>query len=185
MTSIRDKDLLDALERLEQERFSGTAWRSIRQGRDPLQCWRAGGRWDDRSFDVLYCSLDRQGAIEERRFHLFKGQPLPPSRISHELFELTVSLSAAIRFESLTALESVGLEVARYGALSYADSSSEYPTSQKIAEACFFLGADGIVVPNARHDSLNVIVFCDQDPAPQVSVLQSHGVIEWDRGSVA
>jgi hypothetical protein len=93
-----------------------------------------------------------------------------------EAFALPVELYGLGREDALVA---IGMNIDRYGALSYADSASEYPSSQKIAEACFFLGADGIVVPNARHDSLNVVVFCDQDPAPQLNVVRSHGIIGW------
>ena len=50
---IRDRGLLDALEKVRQEPCDGTVWRSVREGRDPLACWRSGGRWDDGSFGVF------------------------------------------------------------------------------------------------------------------------------------
>lgn len=176
----RDKALLDALERLPQAPYSGTVWRSVRQGRDPLECARAGGRWDDRTFDVLYTSATREGAIAERRFHLFRGQPIPPSKVRYELFELAVRLAAAIRFDDLDALAAIGMATADYGRASYGDREAEYPRSQEIAEACFFLGADGIIVPSARHASHNIVVFCDQEPAPQMELVRSHGLLSWD-----
>ena len=40
---IRDRRLLDALEAVGQAPYAGTVWRSIREGRDPLACWRSGG----------------------------------------------------------------------------------------------------------------------------------------------
>lgn len=176
---IRDKDLLDALEKLDQTPYSETVWRSVREGRNPIECAKAGGRWDDRSFDVLYTSVSRDGAIEERRFHLFRGQPIPPSRVRYEIFELHAQLSRAITFGDLEALETVGMSIARFGTLSYIDREHEYPRSQEIAEACFFLGADGIVVPGARHEAPNLVVFCEQDPRPEVELTESHGLIEW------
>lgn len=179
--TIRDRGLLDALERLPQAPFSGPAWRSVREGRDPTECWRAGGRWDDRSFDVLYTSLQRPGAIAERRFHLFRGQPIPPSKVRYELFELRVTLFAAIRFADLAALEAVGLKTGGYGLASHTDREAEYPRSQEVAEACFFLGADGIAVPSARHDSLNLVVFCEQDTPRTFEVAENHGPIDWNR----
>ena len=176
---IRDQALLDALERREQEPFSGSVWRSVRAGRSPSECWRAGGRWDDRSFDVLYTSEAREGAVAERRFHLFRGQPLPPSKVRYELFELRVRLFAVMIFNDLEALRSIGMSTSGYGLASYADKESEYPRSQEVAEACFFLGADGILVPSARHDSRNLIVFCEQDTNLQIEVVRSHGLIDW------
>ena len=177
--SIRDKALLDALERLEQAPFSESVWRSVREGRKPTGCWRAGGRWDDRSFDVLYTSAAREGAIEERRFHLVRGQPFPPSKVRYELFELHVRLAAVISFNGLEALQSIGMDSSGYGMASYVDKEIEYPRSQEIAEACFFLGADGILVPSARHECQNRIVFCEQDTEMEIKVIRSHGLIDW------
>lgn len=177
--NIRDSALLDALEQRPQAPFAGTVWRSVREGRDPTQCWRAGGRWDDRTFDVLYTSTNREGAIAERRFHLFRGQPIPPSRVHYELFELRARLVAVIVFSDLKALEAIGMNTAGYGQASFADRQTEYPRSQEVAEACFFLGTDGILVPNARHDSQNLIVFCEQATAPKIETIRSHGLLHW------
>lgn len=179
---IRDQRLLDALEVVTQEPYSGTVWRSVRQGRDPLTCWRSGGRWDDKTFDVLYTSETRTAAIEERRFHIYQGQPIPPSQVAYELFELRVSLERAIVFDSLNELSAVGLDVSGYGQASYFEKDREYPRSQEIAEACYFLGADGIVAPSARDSSSrNVIIFCEQNTNIYVSVVNNHGVIDWSK----
>jgi len=177
---IRDNTLLDALEDLEQTPFEGPIWRSVKEGRDPLECARAGGRGDDRSFDVLYTSVTQDAAIEERRFHLYRGQPIPPSKIHHEMFELRVVLSRVITFETMEDLENVGMNSRGFGGASYLDRESEYPRSQEIAEACFFLGADGILVPSARHASRTLVVFCDQDTEPVMEAIQSHGRMIWD-----
>ena len=179
MSSVRDKDLLDALEALERSKYSGTVWRSIRSGRRAGECGRSGGRWDDREFDVLYTSCSNKGAIEERRFHLFRGQPFAPSKVQYELFTLRVDLDSVITFNTLDELNAVGMNTSRYGAASYVDRVGEYPRSQEIAEACFFLGADGIIVPNARHDPLNLIVFCDQEPRPSISAPEFHSIVDW------
>lgn len=175
---IRDRALLDALDKLDQAPFAGNVWRSVREGRKPTDCWRAGGRWDDRSFDVLYTSADKDGAIAERRFHLYRGQPIPPSKVKYELFELQASLSRVISFPDLEALQSVGLNITGYGLASYADRQTEYPRSQEVAEACFFLGADGILVPNARHESQNLIVFCEQTADMEINIVRSHGLLD-------
>ncbi len=180
--SIRDQALLDALEKMRQRPYNGTVWRSVREGRDPLVCWRAGGRWDDGSLDVLYTSETREAALEERRFHLYQGQPFPPSKVRYELFELRVSLEAVVTFDSLEALGAIGLDISRYGQLSYFEREQEYPRSQEIAEACSFLGADGILVPSARNlNSNNLVVFCDQDTRIEKEIVRNYGVIEFGR----
>ena len=178
---IRGRRLLDALEAVGQAPYAGTVWRSVREGRDPLACWRSGGRWDDGTLDVLYTSESREAAIAERRFHLYRGQPVPPSRVRYELYELRVSLEAVMQFPDLSALAAVGMETARYGRLGYPERQREYPCSQEIAEACAFLGADGLLVPSAREPaSKNLIVFCEQETRIETEVVRNHGAIGFD-----
>lgn len=178
---IRDQNLLDALERLPQTVYSEQVWRSVKAGRDPLSCWRSGGRWDDKTFDVLYTSETRQTAIEERRFHLYQGQPIPPSKTDYQLYELRIHLKSVIRFESLDALREIGMDTSAYGSLAFFEKEREYPRSQEIAEACSFLGADGILVPSARDpSSFNLVIFCEQDTGLTMDVIEDHGIIDWN-----
>ena len=178
---IRDQRLLDALEAVDQAPYSGTVWRSVREGRDPLTCSRSGGRWDDGTLDVLYTSETREAAITERRFHLYRGQPLPPSKVRYKLYELTVSLQAVVRFPDFEALFSIGFDTASYGQLNYLERKAEYPRSQEIAEACAFLGADGLLVPSARvQSSNNLIVFCEQETQIEKDIVRNHGVVDFN-----
>ena len=177
---IRDRRLLDALERCERAPYAGRVWRSVREGRDPLACWRAGGRWDDGTQDVLYTSETRTAAVAERRFHLYRGQPLPPSRVRYQLFELSIRLHAVVHFPDMDALAAIGFDVSSYGQLSYVEREREYPRSQEVAEACAFLGADGLLVPSAREESSrNLIVFCEQESPIDTEVVGSHGYVEF------
>ena len=177
---IRDRRLLDALEQRARAPYAGHVWRSVREGRDPLTCWRAGGRWDDGTLDVLYTSETRTAALAERRFHLFQGQPLPPSKVRYELFELSVSLKAVVRLPDLDSLASIGFDVGSFGQLSYIEREREFPRSQEIAEACAFMGADGLIVPSAREIlSNNLIVFCEQESPVPMKVVANHGCLEF------
>lgn len=175
---IRGQRLLDALEAVPKTSYAGAVWRSVAKGRDPLTCWRSGGRWDDKTIDVLYTSESMETALAERRFHLFQGQPIPPSKIQYELFELRVSLEQVMRFPSLDALKAVGMDVAGYGLAAYFEKEREYPRSQEVAEACAFLGAQGVVAPSARElKSNNLVIFCEQTGLIEKAVTKNHGVI--------
>ena len=143
-------------------------------------CGRSGGRWDDGTLDVLYTSETREEAVAERQFHLYQGQPFPPSKISYELFELWVSLKAVVRFDNLDALTEVGLRVEDFGRLSYLEREREYPRSQEVAEACAFLGADGVLAPSTRGLSQrNLIVFCEQTTEMEKTIVQNHGMLDF------
>src|SRR5438552_11633573 len=157
----RDSRLLDAIDALPGANFSGTAWRVVREGRDPIQCSAVGGRWDDRTFEVLYTSTKADGAIAELYFHVSRGQPVIPSQVRYHLYELTIKLASCIKLVPLNFLELLGLRTAGFGQLSYFEREQEYPRTQEIAEVAYFLGRDGLIVPSARSEYDNLIVFCD------------------------
>lgn len=181
----RDSALLDAVEALPRAPWRGTAWRVVREGRDPTQCSAVGGRWDDRSFDVLYTSTQADGARAEMFFHLGRGQPVFPSRVRYGLHELRVRLDACVQIASLEVLAGLGLKVGGFGQLSYSERQLEYPRTQEIAEAAHFHGRDGLVVPSARSAHPNLVVFCGVAGPGGVEVVRDHGIVDWDawRGS--
>ena len=175
---IRDQSLLDALEVVPAVEFEANVWRCM-CATARIHSF-ADVRGDDGTLDVLYTSETRAGAVAERRFHLYQGQPFPPSKVRYELFELRVSLKAVMRFPSLDSLAEIGLAVERYGRLSYLERRREYPGSQEVAEACAFLGADGLRVPSARDvNQSNLVVFCEQATEMEKVVVRSHGTVDF------
>jgi RES domain-containing protein len=178
---IRDNRLLDALEVMAAELFSGTAWRVVRDARDPRQCSAVDGRWDDRTFDVLYTSSRADGAIAEMYSHLARGQPVFPSQVRYRLFELSITLTSCLRFASLTEFAAPGLRTETYGQLSYAEREQEYPRMQEIAEAAHFIGRDGLIVPSARSGWPNIVVFCAPAGPGAVAVVKDHGLVDWNQ----
>src|SRR5208282_6083704 len=177
----RDSHLLDTVEALPHERFSGTAWRVVRNGREPTQCSAAGGRWDDRTFEVLYTSLKADGAVSEIFYHLSRGQPVMPSLVRYRLYELKVTLVSCARIASLDVLASIGFKTAIFGQLAYAERPQEYPRTQEIAEAAHFHGRDGMIVPSARSEHPNVVVFCEPAGPEAIEVVRDRNIISWDK----
>jgi RES domain-containing protein len=177
--SPRDNHLLDAVEASPREAWSGPVWRVVREGRDPTQCSAVGGRWDDRSFEVLYTSRHADGARAEMFFHLSRGQPVMPSQVRYGLHELRVTLDACVRIASLEVLAGLGLNTSTFGQLSYSERQLEYPRTQEIAEAAHFHGRDGLFVPSARSTHPNLVVFCGVAGPEAVEVVCDHGIVDW------
>lgn len=168
----RDLDLLDLVDRLGREPFVGEVWRVARDGREPLEPSRARGRWSDGSFDVLYTSLERSGAVSEI-FALLSSQPVFPSQIQWRAHRLSVRLTNSLRLADASALESLGIAAADY-------RERRYERSQAIAEAARFLGFDGMVVPSARWKCHNLILFMDRVPPSEIAVKESESeLIDW------
>lgn len=176
----RDSRLLDAVERLPVVAYSGKAWRVVGDGRDPLQCSAVGGRWDDRTFDVLYTSTKADGAAAEMYFHLSKGQPVVPSSLRYRLFELDVAIENCVDIKSLDSLAALGLITSAFGKLSYVDREREYPRTQEIAEAAHFHERCGLLVPSARSEHPNLVLFCRNVQPAALDVARDHGLISWE-----
>ena len=185
-TAPRDRDLIDALDAMEVEPFSGTVWRVRQEGRDPTTFFAGGNRWDDGSFDVLYTALDREGALAEMRFHLSRGQPVIPSKVRYSLHELTVDVQGVIDITDWAFLERFGVVKAGFGKMPYLSHASEYSACQRIGEAIHFLGSDdsaepsGFLVPNARREGRNLVLLGDYMPLENVEHVRDHGVIDWN-----
>lgn len=167
----RDHRLLDALGALEAETFAGGAWRVVRDGRDPLQGSNAQGRWSPGDFDVLYTSVEADGARAEVYFGLSR-QPVFPSQLRYWLYGLKVRTSQTLRLANMAALRSLGVEDAHYREL-------YYDRTQAISDAARFMGFDGLIVPNARWDCLNLVLFVDAVDPEAIEVVD-RTPIDWD-----
>ncbi|PSJ63328.1 RES family NAD+ phosphorylase [Kumtagia ephedrae] len=180
--SVRPRDirLIDALDGREGISLDEVVWRVAREGRDPTDCGSAGGRWDDTTFEVLYTSRTRDGALAEMLFHLRAGQPVVPSRLRFGLHELRVRLRNVLDLSSLPVLEALGLDTRQYGRMSYLERTAEYPRTQEIAEVAHFHGHDGLIVPSARSGASNLIVFCGRIDPDQVETIRDHGIVDWN-----
>jgi len=167
---LHDRALLDALEALDPEPFRGAVWRVTRKGREPLRGAAANGRWSATGeFEVLYTSLERDGAVAEIGYRL-SLEPVWPSRIEHEIHMLRAEAERALRFANLASLEPFGVDVARY-------RTFDYRTTQALAAAAYFLEFDGLIVPNARFDCANFVLFTERNPA--LVLIRSESV-DWD-----
>jgi RES domain-containing protein len=161
--TARDLELLDAIDKLDRISFEGTVWRVVRETRDVLQASRVGARWDPAAFDVLYTSLEREGALEEMYFHLSR-QPVFPN-IPFEIHRIELRAKGLLRLEG-TILQSLGVDLSKFAGF-------EYARTQAIGDAAFFLGFSGLIVPSARSPAHNLVIFADrigpEDIEPQDS----------------
>jgi RES domain-containing protein len=166
----RDLELLDKVDALPRTPYEGVGWRIAREGRDPLQGYPAGARWDPGTFDVIYTSLAREGALAEIHFHLSR-QPVFPSKLVSVLHRITLRARRALQLVDLSAAEDLGVSGDRYGEL-------DYERTQAIGDAAYFLGFDGLLVPSARWNCQNLVIFTDQ-LAPEDMAVEESTVVDW------
>jgi RES domain-containing protein len=176
----RDVRLIDAIEPIPGLAKSLTVWRACVEGRDPTRCSASGGRWDDGTFDVLYTSAERDGAIAEAYFYARRGQPVIPSKIRIHLHELKVDFHSLLDLSDLSKIESLGVDTTRFGNLVYGRHRTEYSRTQQIGEVAQFLDFEGLSVPSARYDCANMVLFCEKISPSRVAAVKDHGPIDWD-----
>lgn len=166
-----DDRLLDLVGAIPGQAFAGPMWRVVREGRDVLDGSRGAGRWNTADMSVLYGAAEADGAIAEIHFHLNRGQSVFPSRMRHQLFELAVSAGQMLVLADLAALVRLGVDDKRYRDLLY-------DRTQDIGAAAAFLGFHGLIVPSARWDCQNIILFLDAIDLDATRVVTSQPV-DW------
>lgn len=166
----RDPELLDALDAHAGISFQGDVWRVVREQRDVLQGHPSGGRWDPATFDVLYASLEREGALAEVHFHLSR-QPVFPSKLRSTIHRISIRTQRTLKLADLEAVSALGVATEAFSGL-------DYTRTQEIADAADFLGFDGIIAPSARWACHNIVLFVDRFEPGDFTVVESEPV-DW------
>ncbi len=149
---LRDPDLLEFLESVDVQPWSGRVFRAAWAERDPTHGSSAKlGRWSSPrgDFEVLYTSLERAGADAEFEafWSLFEQRPDKPV-LTHRL---SVRLDKTIHLDFST-LEKLGVPEDRY-------QRRDYTRTQEIADAINFFEYDALISPSARYPCKNVTIF--------------------------
>ena len=168
---VHDRGILDALEGIDPVAFNASVWRITRAGRDPIRGSAANGRWSPGgTVEVLYTSLERDGALAEIGFRLAL-EPVWPSRLQHEIHEIGAQTVRTLKFVEVASLAAFGVDVSRY-------ESFDYAATQALAAAAHFMEFDGLLVPSARHKSQNLVIFMDRNGAASLESLTTEAV-DW------
>lgn len=163
-----DRALLDALDVVGIP-FNGTVWRIARAGRDPLKGSTLYGRWSGGDGSVLYTACEMDGTLAEVGFRL-SLEPIWPSRLQHSLHEIKVECERVLDLGDLSKLEKLEVVISKY-------QSFDYSVTSRIAAAAAFLEYDAMMVPNARFNCNNLVVFNER---PNNLELVKSSSIDWD-----
>jgi RES domain len=169
---VHDRAILDALDAIDPMPFEGEVWRVISKGRDPLRGSSTHGRWSPNGeFEVLYTSLVREGALAEVGYRL-SSEPIWPSRLQHEIHRIEVRTEKTLHIADLAALQSLGVDISNY-------QGFDYGMTQAITSAAHFLMFDGMLVPSARADYANLVLFLDRPSEHGHLVVRQSEPVNW------
>ena len=167
---VHDRELVERLDSLPREAFSGEVFRATRVSLDPLASSYSGGRWMRRdAAAVLYTSCQPEGALAEIAFHWSQLTPRPTKPVVvHTLRVVTRRTLRLIRAD----LAALGVPQSVYESLNP-------PRAQAIGAAAQFLGCDGLIAPSARWPCDNLVLFPEQmDASASVDLIRSE-TVDW------
>ena len=167
---IRDPEIIDYLEDLPTETFDGQVFRACIVGRDPTSPSQAGGRWmlQDHA-STLYTSMQREGALAEVSSFYAALTPLPTKPVV--VHTLRVECSRTLRLVRMN-LEDLGI----IGELS---QQPDYNQTQLIGDAAAWLERDGLIIPSARWDTDNLVIFTDNIATDNVMTIEASEQVDW------
>lgn len=152
---IHPPELLDALEKLPAEPLRTRAWRHMFGGYPPERENTLGARWNPRGIPAIYLSLSRAGAIAEGD-HAIAVQPRP-TKAPRVVYEIEIELAAVTDLRPPDRLALVGLD-------EHAVGGDDHSMCQQVGGAVAWLARDGLLVPSARSDAANVVIFATNRP---------------------
>ena len=148
----RDPDLLGHLEGYRQRPFEGVVSRVVWVDKSPVQGSNgARGRWNspDCQFEVLNTSFAAEGASAEFEAFWSLFEQRPDRRALNWRLRVRLKRVVELNFEGL---EQLGIGQADY-------QSRNYSRTQEVSDGLNYLGYDGLIVPSARYDCKNLIIF--------------------------
>lgn len=151
--AIHDPELLDAIENLGAEMLdSVTVWRHMFNDNPPELSNYRGARWNPAGLAAIYTSEQRETAVAEGQ-HAMDSQPLRP-KARRFVYELRVTAKKVLRIRE-SDLVALGLSRADL-------ESADFAACQRVGAHAAFLGYDALIVPSARADGANVVIFIDE-----------------------
>jgi RES domain-containing protein len=165
---VYSPDLLDALEQLVPEPWSGVVYRHMFGDNDPALENVRGARWNPRDVPARYVSLEAETAVAEGD-HVMEVQPFRP-RIARWLYEVKIELKSVVDLTDPATLASVGLGLADI-------RSDNHAKCRAVGGGVAWLGHDGLLVPSARIEGTNLVIYgANVDPHADYDVISRRSV---------
>ena len=167
---IHDPELLERLSAFSTASFDGEVFRTTPMSLDPLTPSTRGGRWAPTGeVSVLYTSMEREGALAEIAFHWGQLTPLPSKPAALHRLRLTTRRTLRLIETDLVGL---GVDLGVY-------RSVNYVRTQVIGAAVAFLECDGLIIPSARWDCQNTVLFTDNHDLGERLEVAASEAVDW------
>ena len=167
---IHDPELLEKISSFPSITFSDLVYRTTRNSLDPLAGSTRNGRWHRGSkCTALYTSLSPDGAMAEIAYHWSLLTPLPSKPVV--LHKLKIRVDHALRL-LMCDLNDLGINEDQF-------DNTLYERTQEIGTAISFMEFDGLIIPSARWECENLVVFEDNLSTDNVFEVIESTEVDW------
>jgi RES domain-containing protein len=157
--------LLKVLDELESRVWEGPVWRHMFAENPPTKANELGARWNPPGVPAIYTSLDRATALAEGD-HAVAVQPLRPT-VARVVYTLRIRLEKVLDLSSGPILLDLGIGVREL-------SEVDHVPCQRIGGAAEWLEHDGLLVPSARNQGINLVIFPRrQGPSSEFEIIDN------------
>ncbi|MCZ6802431.1 MAG: RES family NAD+ phosphorylase [Proteobacteria bacterium] len=169
---IHDPELLEKISSFPSITFSNLVYRATRKSLDPLAGSTRNGRWHRGSIcTALYTSLTSDGAIAEIAYHWGMLTPLPSKPVV--LHKLEVKVDRALRL-LMCDLNDLGVNENQFG-------DTLYDKTQEIGTTISFMEFDGLIIPSARWECENLLIFYDNLSTENIFEVIDSTEVDWQK----
>lgn len=147
---IYSTTLLDSLAELPSSTWEGIVFRHMFGSLSPQRDNQSGARWNPTDASAIYCSLESATAVAEIDFHI-SLQPFRPNS-ERKVHRINVKVPAVVDLTDWKILTRLGIDQSSYAAI-------EPSRCKEVGGAISFLGHGGILVPSARCDGVNLVIY--------------------------
>lgn len=153
---VHDSKLVESLEALSPTPWEGEVFRHMFRDYLPERENVLGARWNPPDVPAIYTSLGRDVALAEAEYHI-NAQPLRPSA-ERRIYRIAVHLSRVLDLRDKTVLQALGVDPESF-------AGDHAHDCQRVGGAVEWLGHDGCLVPSARAEGANLVIFPNQQTA--------------------
>jgi RES domain-containing protein len=147
---IHDRRTLEILQSFQPKAWNGIVFRHMFRDFPPNRENKLGARWNPKGVPAIYTSLDRETVIAEAEYQI-QMQPERPS-VSRNVYRLSIILGKTLDLSDWSSLAQFGIKKQPF-------ITAGYPCCQMIGAGAEWLGHDGMLVPSARNDGINLVIF--------------------------
>jgi RES domain-containing protein len=146
-----DPKIAAGLASLETQGGPDAAWKHTLPGQSPIAANEKGARWNPPGSPAIYLALDQATARAEGN-HLVSKQPQPIRglRLIHRMS--VEGLAKVLDLRDSRTLSALGVSAADL-------VSDDHTACRKVGGTAEWFGYDAMIVPSARSDGANLVVF--------------------------